>query len=261
MTIRISVVVPTFNEERKIENTVRTVHAFLASGYEPYEIIVADDGSTDATRQIVGRLCLEISPLRLLVERKNRGKGSAVRRGVAASTGRLVLVTDADLATPIGETQKLYERILAGADIAIGSRGLGESQIIVHQPLHREMLGRLFNLLVQATLLPGVWDTQCGFKLFRGPVARTLFAYSTIDGFAFDVEILGRAARAGCKIVEVPVRWSHVNQSRVRLGRDGAGMLWDLVRIIYRLRVRRYALPGSVPSETEAEPLLDPEKT
>ncbi len=127
--------------------------------------------------------------------RFNRGKGNAVRRG-AASTGDFVPSTDADLSTPIEELKRLHDRVRRGADIAIGSRGLQSSQLLVRQPLFQELLGRVFNFLGQWTILSGIWATQCGFKLFRAVVARKLFALATIDGFAFDVEVLGLAARA-----------------------------------------------------------------
>jgi len=256
----IAVVVPTFNEGQRIERTIRAIHAYLSSSRESYEIIIADDGSSDATGRIVTRLMQEPMPIRLLLGKTNRGKGNAVRRGVAASTADLILVTDADLATPIEEVEKLLERVRAGADIAIGSRGLGSSHISVHQPVYRELLGKSFNLLVQAAILPGIWDTQCGFKLFRGPIARGLFPHSTIDRFAFDVEVLGLAARAGFRIAEVPVRWSHISHSRVRLGRDGARMLWDMIKVAYKLRTGGYALSDLVPVRAETEPSVAPSK-
>lgn len=244
----LSIIVPTFNEQRRIEGTVRAIHACVPSLCAAHEILVADDGSVDATSQIVTRLMAEGLPVRLLTDQTNRGKGSAVRRGVAASTGDLVLMTDADLSTPIQELDRFLNSIRAGADIAIGSRGLPASRIVVHQPRSRELLGRTFNLLVRMAILPGIRDTQCGFKLLRGSVARTLFARSTIDGFAFDAEILAMARRAGYKIAEVPVHWSHMNRSRVRPGRDGLRMLRDLIKISHRTDA-----PGVAPARTHRE--------
>jgi dolichyl-phosphate beta-glucosyltransferase len=240
--MQLSVVIPAFNERERIARTIREIDAYLAGAYARYEIIVSDDGSADETCDIVMRLQAQGLPIRLVRGDRNRGKGHAMRRGVAASMGALVLMTDADLATPIDELPRLEERLADGADIAIGSRGLGASRLVVRQPLYRELMGRLFNVLVQLALLPGIHDTQCGFKLFRGPLARRLFAQLSIDRFAFDVEVLGLAARGRCRIAEVPVRWSHMNHSKLSLGRDGVGMFRDLVTIAYRLRTGAYDL-------------------
>jgi len=172
---------------------------------------------------------------------------------VAESLGALVLLTDADLATPIDQMGRLLSRIAEGADIAIASRAAPGARIMVHQAVLRELSGRLFNRLVRMTLLPGITDTQCGFKLFRGPLARALFAESVVDGYAADVEVLSLARRAGFTIAEVPVEWSHVRGSKVRLLRDGARMGWELADIW-----RRHAVmpaeqpPQAVPAERAA---------
>ncbi len=254
-----SVVVPAFNEERRIEKTIEAIADYMGARGGSYEIIVSDDGSVDATSDIVARLQRAVLPMKLLRAEPNRGKGHAVRRGVEASTGDLVLITDADLATPIDEIELLVAQIRAGADIAIGSRGLGDSKLVVRQPRRRERLGRFFNVLVQVTVLPGVFDTQCGFKLFRGPLARRLFAQSVIDGFAFDVEVLGLAARAGYSIAEIPVRWSHMEHSKVSMGRDGLRMLRDMVRVAYRLRTGWYDLAALAAPAGEAPSAVIPE--
>ena len=256
-----SVVIPAFNEERQIEKTVGAIVDYMRTRRGRYEIIVSDDGSIDATADIIEGLEPKALPVKLLRTERNRGKGDAVRRGIEASVGELVLVTDADLATPIEEMEALVERIRAGADIAIGSRGLRDSQLIVRQPRRRELLGRFFNLLVQLTMLPGIFDTQCGFKLFRGPVARRLFAHSVVDGFAFDVEVLGLAARAAYSIAEVPVRWYHMDHSKVSLGRDGLSMFLDMMKVAYRLRTGWYDLAALAAPVGEAQPAAIPEKT
>ncbi len=261
----ISIVVPAFNEERRIERTVRAIFDYMVMNHGIYEVIIADDGSLDATGEIVARLQREVLPIKFLRSERNRGKGNAVRRGVVASTGDLVLVTDADLSTPIEELEKLLERVQEGADIAIGSRGLRDSQLGVRQPFYHELLGRIFNLLVQWTILPGIWDTQCGFKLFRGPLARKLFARATIDGFAFDVEVLGLAAWVSCKLAEVPVRWSHVaNGNKLRLARDARDsmtMFRDIIKVAYRLRNGWYELAAISSPSSGAEPAVIPDKT
>ncbi|MGQ0549333.1 MAG: dolichyl-phosphate beta-glucosyltransferase [Armatimonadota bacterium] len=258
---QVSIIVPAYNEERRIEQTVRAVMDYMAGRYGYYEIIVSDDGSQDRTGAIVDRLEHEALPVRLVRAERNRGKGSAVRLGVAASTGDLVLITDVDLATPIEEMERLRTPIESGADIAIGSRGMRDSELVVRQPFHREFMGRFFNTLVQLMLLPGVCDTQCGFKLFRGTVARRLFAHTMIDGFAFDVEVLGLAARAGYHITEVPVRWFHMQPSKVRLGRDGPRMFRDLIRVATHLRIGRYDLAALEPMPGDARPAAVAEKT
>lgn len=232
MRVNLSVVVPTFNEERRIAETVRAILAYLPARYPSFEVIVSDDGSGDGTRRIVTGLIREGCPITLLAGGDHRGKGHAVRRGVLATSGDLVLVTDADAAIPIQQVERLAAAITRGSDIVIGSRRLDPSRATVRPPGSREVFGWIFNLLVQATILRGIWDTQCGFKLFRGPVARRLFPRGVIDGFAFDVEILSLAARSGYAIREVPVEWSHVSHSSVRLIHDGASMLRDLTRIV-----------------------------
>jgi len=236
----VSIIVPAFNEERRIERSIAAIAQYMAGRREPHDIIVSDDGSVDRTADIIGVLQHTHPAIRLVRGARNAGKGSAVRRGVAHSTGDLVLITDADLATPIEEFEPLLAQLRAGADIAIGSRGMRGSQLVLRQPIYREMMGRLFNVFVQLAILPGVHDTQCGFKLFDGAVARRLFAHAKIDGFAFDVEVLGLAAQAGYHVAEVPVRWSHVNNSKVSLGRDSLGMFQDMVRVAYRLRTHQY---------------------
>lgn len=257
----LSIVIPAFNEEKRIEKTIETIAAYMRARRGRYEIVVSDDGSADATRDIVTTLQQKAFPIGLVGSDRNRGKGSAVRQGVMASAGDLVLVTDADLATPIEELEALTERIRAGADIAIGSRGLRASRLIVRQPFYREFMGRLFNLLVRLTMLPGVSDTQCGFKVFRGPVARKLFAYATVDGFAFDVEVLALAARAAYRVEEVPVRWAHMNHSKMRLGSDGLNMFQDMIRVAYRLRTGWYDLAALAASTGEAQRAVASEKT
>ena len=246
----LSVVIPAFNEGRRIAGTVRDVLAEVERWCHRCEVLVVDDGSTDGTGSIVAQLSEAGHDVRLLQLGRNRGKGAALRLGVAESRGALVLLTDADLATPIAEIGRLLAHVGGGADIAIASRATPGARILAHQALVREMSGRAFNRLVQMTLLPGIRDTQCGFKLFRGPEARALFSECTVDGYAADVEALHLARRAGLTIVEVPVTWSHVRGSKVRLFTDGARMGWELAEIW-----RRHALK---PAAQRPQPVMAP---
>lgn len=196
---------------------------------QPAEIVVVDDGSTDRTAA-VGEGAETVPGVRVRVIRldRNRGKGASVRAGLAASRGERVLISDADLATPIEEV----ERLLASAvDVAVGSRGVRRELIVERQPLARDTMGRIFNLILRTLRLTRLRDTQCGFKLIEGSLARRLAAELRLDGFAFDVELLARAARAGATIAEVPVHWRHVEASRVRPLRHGGQMLRDVLRL------------------------------
>jgi dolichyl-phosphate beta-glucosyltransferase len=245
----LSVVVPAYNEARRIGRTLPHLAAYVTARCAGAEVIVVDDGSADGTAAVVEDVVAALPVpglVRLVRLRVNRGKGYAVRRGVLVSRGELVLTTDADLATPIEDLDRLQAAIAAGADVAVGSRAVARARILVHQPRYREWMGRAFNVLVRAAILPGIYDTQCGFKLFRGFLARSLFAAARVDGFAYDVEVLGLARAAGLVVVEVPVRWSHVEDSRVRPGRDALVMLRDLLAIAYRVHRSRVLIPRPV---------------
>jgi dolichyl-phosphate beta-glucosyltransferase len=169
----------------------------------------------------------------------NRGKGAAVRRGVLESRGAYVLFMDADLSTPIEEVEKLLVYVRGGADVVIGSRGLAESDIRVHQPFPREAMGRIFNVLVRSLLMGGFKDTQCGFKLFTREAAHALFSKQELDGFAFDVEVLLLAKELGYRIREVPVVWYHAPNSKVSPVTDASRMFRDLVKLRARKLLRR----------------------
>lgn len=206
---------------------------------QPYtwDVTVVSDGSVDGTERIVEAFAANDSRFRLIASRPNRGKGYVVREGMLAATGDLVLFCDADLATPQEETEKLLEHMAQGAEIAIGSRPLAESRLEKRQPLHRELLGRAFNKAVQMLAVPGIDDTQCGFKMFSQKAAQDVFKRCKLDGFSFDFESLLIARDLGYRIDEVPIRWSHQEGSKVVLLRDGPRMLRDLVKL--RLRGKR----------------------
>jgi dolichyl-phosphate beta-glucosyltransferase len=166
----------------------------------------------------------------------NRGKGRALAEGVRASRGDTVLVTDADLSTPIEELGKLESALAAGAGVAIGSRSIKGSRVELSQPIYRVLMGKAFNVLVQIVLLPGIWDTQCGFKLFRGDIAREVFEGLTTDGFGYDPEVLFLAKRKGVKITEVPVVWRNSAPTKVSAVRSSIDMFRHLLRIRFRHR-------------------------
>jgi glycosyltransferase involved in cell wall biosynthesis len=239
----ISVVIPAYSEERRIAASLAAITSYLEHGQEDYEILVVDDGSRDATAATVEQaLPAAGGRVRLLRMPENRGKGAAVRAGVLASRGAEVLFCDADLATPIEELAKLRASLSDGYDIVIGSRALVGSDIRVRQHATRELMGRTFNVIVRMLLIGGIRDTQCGFKLFRGPAARELFAAASVDGFAFDVEIL-LLSRSRYRVTEVPVVWRHVEPSKVSPGRDAARMLVDVLKLSWRRRGPRWQMP------------------
>ena len=212
----ISIVIPAYNEERRLPATLATIDTYLAgSRWEFSEIVVVNDGSRDCTAAIARQ-----AGARVLENPGNRGKGYSVRHGMLEAQGDWTLFTDADLSSPIDELEKLWCAVeSAGARAAIGSRALDRSLIGVHQPFFRENMGRLFNLAMRiATGLP-YRDTQCGFKLFETAAAREIFRRQRLDGFGFDVEVLYIASRLGYRTLEVPVQWNDVAGTKVSLWR------------------------------------------
>ncbi len=228
-----SIVIPAFNEESRIARTLRLTLDYLRDVSPESELIVVNDGSTDATATITREVFSETNVATQLLENfPNRGKGAAVRSGLLAAQKPIGLFFDADLSTPLGETPKVIEPIANGdVDIAFGSRAIDRSLIGQHQPWRREQGGRVFNLLVRlATGLP-FWDTQCGFKAFRLDVCRPILEAAHIDGFAFDVELLYLAQRAGLHIREIPVRWNHAEGSKVDFIHDSLRMLREVIAL------------------------------
>jgi len=191
---------------------------------------VVDDGSRDATSAVAASFAAD--GVRVIRHERNRGKGAAVRTGVAASRGERVLISDADFSTPVDELPKLEKAIEEGYDVAIGSRAKRGAQVELSQPFHRVLMGKIFNLIVQVVVLPGFWDTQCGFKLWKGGVASEIFKAMKLRGnVAFDVEVLYRARKRGYRIAEVPVRWFDSIPSRISPLRHSAEALVDIAKI------------------------------
>lgn len=227
----ISIVIPAFNEAERIGQTIEKICDYFSKKAQLFEIIVINDGSRDSTPNIVLDLSKKGKSIALLENSTNKGKGASVRKGIFHAVHDLILLTDADLSTPIEEFEKLVPWIQRGYDIVLGSRWLKESEIIIRQPWHRRTMGKVFNLLVSILIVSDFSDTQCGFKLFRSEAATRIFSVSKIDGFAFDVEVLFVAKKMGYKIKEVPVRWIDSPRSRVNALRDPFRMFLDLLRI------------------------------
>ncbi|HXD82720.1 MAG TPA: dolichyl-phosphate beta-glucosyltransferase [Candidatus Acidoferrum sp.] len=230
----LSIVIPCYNEEQRLPRTIEQIERYVGGTGVPYELILVDDGSSDGTRTIMDRAAERNPAVRLEALPQNRGKGRALAEGVAASRGAEILVTDADLSTPIEELDKLRAELRKGAGVAIASRALRGSRVEVSQPIYRVLMGKAFNLLVQAVLLPGIWDTQCGFKLFRADVAHDAFAGLTTDGFGYDPEVLYLAKKRGVRIAEVPVVWRNSAPTKVSPIKSSVDMFRHVLRIRFR---------------------------
>lgn len=231
-SVELSIVIPAYNEEKRIGPSLEKIRAYLARKPFTSEVIVVDDGSTDRTAQVArealeGRILYEVSR-----REKNIGKGFSVREGVLASSGQVILFTDADLSTPIDELDKFLQRLDEGFDMVIGSRAIPGCEIRVRQAAPREAMGRFFNRLVRLFVMRGCPDTQCGFKALRRGPAIDLFSKLQTRGFSFDVELLVLARKAGYRIAEIPVVWCNSPPSRVRIIRSS----WQMLKELWRIR-------------------------
>jgi len=238
--MHLSIIIPAYNEEQRIDGTLKAILAYLAQQPYSVEIIVVDDGSQDATADVVALFCGDKPQVQLLRNGRNRGKGFSVRRGFSQACGEFLLFSDADLSTPIEEVEKLLAALHMPHDIAIGSRALPESRVEVHQPWYREKMGRLFNVLVQTLVMRGIRDTQCGFKCFTREAAVEISQRMTRDRFGFDVEMLYLAHVLGYRVCQVPVVWRNSPQTRVHAIRDSASMIADLLSIRWNHLRGRY---------------------
>jgi dolichyl-phosphate beta-glucosyltransferase len=241
--VRLSVVIPTYNKEQRIAATLEAVVSHLASRPFAAEIVVVDDGSRDLTVDTARAVLIGRIASKVIRMERNLGKGAAVREGVLASSGEIVLFSDDDLSTPIEESGKLLAAIEAGADAAIGSRALPGSLIGLRQRRPREWMGKAFNRLVRLLVLRGYRDTQCGFKAFRRAAALDVFTRLRTPGFAFDVEVLVLCRELGYRVAEVPVAWSDCRPSRLKIFKGSWGMLQELWRIRREARRRRRGRP------------------
>ncbi len=242
-----TLVIPAYNEAARVEACVRRAAEWIRSrpGGQDWEAILVDDGSTDDTVARARRFAKdEALDLKVMSYGANRGKGAAIRTGVLGSSGETILISDTDLSTPLSEWGKLAEH-LPTHPVVIGSRALEDDLVRKRQAFHRVLLGRAGNKIIQLFAVPGIQDTQCGFKLFRGDAARELFRVARIDRFAWDVEILYLARRRGLAIAEVPVLWFNSPESKVRVVRDALQTLWDVLRI--RWMHRRDQTPRGSP--------------
>ena len=230
----LSVVIPTFNEEARIADSLSKVIEYLQGQDYSWEVVVADDGSTDRTAGLVGQAIVGHPNVRIL-HLQHRGKGWAVKNGMLAAEGEFRLLCDADLSVPILQVERLLPPTGPMADIVLGSRD-ADGAIRLGEPVGRHIMGRIFSRLVNSLAVPGLADTQCGFKVFRADAVQDLFPRLTLDGFAFDVELIHLAGKRGLTYSEVGVDWYYRPQSKVRPLRDALAMTLDLFKILWRHR-------------------------
>ena len=237
---RLSIVIPAYNESARIELTLDRVMACVAKQGWDAEVLVVDDGSTDATPEIVQAWMERHPGLHLIQNEGNRGKGYSVRNGLLQAEGEVVMFTDADLSAPMEEAELLLAAIRDGADVAIGSRWMDKTRQTIHQPLYRKFFGRCFNWVTRVVMGLPFKDTQCGFKAFKRPVAQVIFRLQRIERWGFDPEILFIARKLGYDIREVPVTWGHDERSRMSYLRDGMKMLEEMATIRANSLAGRY---------------------
>jgi dolichyl-phosphate beta-glucosyltransferase len=251
-----SIVIPAYNESARLGATLEKVLAYVHGQGWDAEVIVVNDGSRDNTAEIVQAYSAKDAALRLVENPGNHGKGYSVRNGMLHARGKIVLFSDADLSSPIEEAPKLFQALDSGADIAIGSRWLRAETQTQRQPLHRQVFGRIYNLILRLTLGLQFADTQCGFKAFKQPAVQAIFPLQKIERWGFDPEILFLARKLKFKVQEVPVAWGHSGGTRINPLVDGSRMVMEM------LRIRWYDLTGKysadqTPTAQAAKPLPD----
>ncbi len=238
----LSIVIPAHNEELRLPHTLETTWSYLQTQEYPSEIIVVENGSTDRTHQIALDFAAQHAHVRVL-QVAQAGKGRAVNHGMLAATGEYRFICDADLSMPIEEVGRFLPPSAPGYDVAIGSREVPGAERF-GEPAYRHWIGRTFNFVVRMVTLPGIRDTQCGFKCFRATVVEDVFPAQTITGWTFDVELLFIAIQRGYNVVEIPIPWYYHAGSRVRILRDSTLMFLDLFRIRWNAIRGRYAAPS-----------------
>jgi len=237
-------VIPAYNERDRILPTLESVLAYAGRQGWNAEVLVVDDGSRDETAEIVTQFAARHPMVRLVRNPGNRGKGYSVRNGMLRASGEILLFSDADLASPIEESEKLFAAIAAGADIAIGSRWIRSELQTQRQPLHRQLMGRLYNLLMRIVLGLNFKDTQCGFKAFKRSTAQRIFQFQKIERWGFDPELLYLARKFGLRVVEIPVAWAHQEGARIHPVRDGMRMFGELLTVRWNAIRGQYAKPA-----------------
>ncbi len=251
----LSLVIPAYNEQGRLPATLEKLRAFLGTAPFTIEVLVVDDGSTDETAAIAEAAAKTIPALRVLRE-PHRGKGHAVRKGMLGAGGSYVMFCDADFSMPVEEVPRFPEAMARGYPIAIASREVAGAKRI-GEPSHRHLMGRVFNLIVRLLAMPGLQDTQCGFKAFTREAAQTIFRKQVIDGFGFDVEVLYIARKLKLAVTEVPVSWYYSPSSRVDPVRDTLRMLGDVLTV--RSNDRKGLYNGApAPTETQGAGVSSP---
>ncbi len=240
MPLTYSIIIPAYNESDRLRPTLDELLRHFERRNLDVEILVVDDGSRDDTRDIVREYARAHSQVALVENPGNRGKGYSVRNGMLHARGDICLFTDADLSSPIGEAEKLFDAIAGGADIAIGSRWLRADLQTERQPLYRQLFGRIYNIVLRIFLGLNFADTQCGFKAFRREAAHRIFPLQRIERWGFDPEILFLARRLGFSVKEVPVVWAHSEGTRLSPFRDGVRMFGEVLRIRWNSIVGAY---------------------
>ncbi|HEY9789591.1 MAG TPA: dolichyl-phosphate beta-glucosyltransferase [Candidatus Obscuribacterales bacterium] len=235
-----SVIIPAYNEEQRLPATLASVYDYLSRSGKSFEVLVVDDGSRDRTVDVIDNFAKDHPGVRAISYQPNQGKGHALKTGVMKADGELILIDDADGSSPIEEVARLEAGIASGADIVIGSRAKPDPSRRVEALVHRKFIGNTFNLIVQSLLLPGLYDTQCGFKLFKKQPAKDIFSASEVRGYGFDVEILFIARLRGYKVEETAINWHNVTGSKVNVLVDSPKMLWDVFRIAVGSLFGRY---------------------
>jgi len=230
---KVSLIIPAYNEASRLPNNLTTCLIYLQSHFTDYEVLVVDDGSRDSTPTMVKQFQKDWPQLKLIENKRNRGKGHSVKKGILQSSGEFVFFTDADLSTPI-KTLREFLELLTGqdsSDVVIGTRKVAEANITKPQPLRRRVIGKVYTHIANLLLRTGISDFNCGFKGFKREAAQAIFSRMTINGWGFDTELLFVARRLGYRVKEVPVEWANSADSRVKIIRDSARSLSDLMHI------------------------------